>query len=234
MKVKDGKMEKKNDNKTNNKSKIIYIGLIILVIVLIIVGVLIYKEKTAYIPYNIIDVSECSNKKCNKTYKFNKNIISINYDENNNYKVKLNDKEVFTGGDFAILDKKIYTFDEMILFAVTLSDKSKNIQIYDTKGKEQVISELSDVGMYINDYKINGTEVTLSASRFLDKESFLYGYTRDTLVKITDCDSYLKHKDIMAAGTYKMTYSNGKFSKLERIDSTNLENYKDYSKLCEK
>lgn len=209
------------------EDKRIIISIIILVLLLV-VGVIISNRHTSL---NHLKTENCTKGIC----EFNKNTIELKEKEEDQKAVILNGKEVFNAFSDLPLDKDIYTFDETILFSFTkpIYNKYKVIEIIDTKGNETVISQLPIKGMSIQDYKVNDTEIIITGSRFSQKEHIWLGGGRENDKDISICDEYKANKDEVVTAKYKMTYlGNNKFSELEKIEETTLENYKEFPNPC--
>ena len=208
------------------KKKGVAIVLFGIAIVLIVVGVILDNR---YIPFNHFKTKDCIDK---EICKFNKNKIEFKK-EVDRLGILINGKKVFEYFPENKMSEDIYTFDELVLFSVTKKGYNhyKVIEIINTVGKETTISQLPLKGMRIQDYVVNGKEVIITGSRFSSENAFWIGGGSDT--KIESCDDYVANKDEVVMAKYKMTYlGNNKFSELEEIDRTTLENYSKFKNLC--
>lgn len=233
----------------NKKKKIIVILSIALVIFVIItiLGIIINKGKNKYIRFNEFDISECINKECNKTFKFNKNTLNITNDKYNNYIIKINDVEKIIGSNgYPELGKTIYTFDDSVLIEQTLSEFNKDLSIISISGNDMIISRLTDENYIVPtgfEYKdildekgtAKGKEIIMTGSNFIDENTFLFASSPNAMVILNDCETYEKNKDKVVSGVYRIKYLDNKFSEIEVVSETKLKDYKekDFSKLCE-
>ena len=82
------------------------------------------------------------------------------------------------------------------------------------------------------DEKVTGKKITLYGTSFISEDTFIYGVTKDTMVKLDSCEAYTKNKDRAVVGIYEIDYLNKEFSDIKKVEETTLENYKDFKNLC--
>ena len=219
--------------------------LIILFIIIIIISLSSIFLK--YDKFSIIDISECINKECDKIFKFNSNTLTIKNDINNNYSIKINNKKTIVGTyGFPKLGNNIYTFDGLIMIEQSIDEYVKVLLFYDVNGEEKNISELEENSkLFLNSYQvkdikdkkgnIKDIEIILYGTRFVNDDTFYFGIDDGDVAKLDSCEAYEKNKEKIVTSTYKIKYiGNNKFSEIEKISETKLEDYKekDFSILC--
>lgn len=226
----------------NKKLIMIIVGTAVLLITIGVILFIILANK--YERFIEIDVSDCVEKVCDKTVKFNKNTLTLTNDKNNSGTLKVNGKEkIIIDNGFPKLRNKIYTFDDNVVAGIDVSEYQTNLYIAPIGKDDTVISILvENTGMTLYDYKIEdvldddekitGKKITLYGTSFISEDTFIYGVTKDTMVKLDSCEAYTKNKDRAVVGIYEIDYLNKEFSDIKKIEETTLENYKDFKNLC--
>lgn len=226
----------------NKKLIMIIVGAAVLLIAIGVILFIILANK--YERFIEIDVSDCVEKVCEKTVKFNKNILTLTNDKNNSGTLKVNGKEkIIIDNGFPKLRNKIYTFDDNVVAGIDVSEYQTNLYIAPVGKDDTVISILvENTGMTLYDYKIEdildedekvtGKKITLYGTSFISEDTFIYGVTKDTMVKLDSCEAYTKNKDRAVVGIYEIDYLNKEFSDIKKVEETTLENYKDFKNLC--
>ncbi len=226
----------------NKKLIMIIVGSAVLLIAIGVILFIILANK--YERFIEIDVSDCVEKVCEKTVKFNKNILTLTNDKNNSGTLKVNGKEkIIIDNGFPKLRNKIYTFDDNVVAGIDVSEYQTNLYISPVGKDDTVISILvENTGMTLYDYKIEdildedekvtGKKITLYGTSFISEDTFIYGVTKDTMVKLDSCEAYTKNKDRAVVGIYEIDYLNKEFSDIKKVEETTLENYKDFKNLC--
>ncbi len=226
----------------NKKLIMIIVGTAVLLITIGIILFIVLANK--YERFIEIDVSDCVEKVCDKTVKFNKNTLTLTNDKNNSGTLKVNGKEkIIIDNGFPKLRNKIYTFDDNVVAGIDVSEYQTNLYIAPIGKDDTVISILvENTGMTLYDYKIEdvldddekitGKKITLYGTSFISEDTFIYGVTKDTMVKLDSCEAYTKNKDRAVVGIYEIDYLNKEFSDIKKIEETTLENYKDFKNLC--
>lgn len=226
----------------NKKLIMIIVGSAVLLIAIGVILFIILANK--YERFIEIDVSDCVEKVCEKTVKFNKNILTLTNDKNNSGTLKVNGKEkIIIDNGFPKLRNKIYTFDDNVVAGIDVSEYQTNLYIAPVGKDDTVISTLvENTGMTLYDYKIEdildedekvtGKKITLYGTSFISEDTFIYGVTKDTMVKLDSCEAYTKNKDRAVVGIYEIDYLNKEFSDIKKVEETTLENYKDFKNLC--
>lgn len=226
----------------NKKLIMIIVGAAVLLIAIGVILFIILANK--YERFIEIDVSDCVEKVCEKTVKFNKNILTLTNDKNNSGILKVNGKEkIIIDNGFPKLRNKIYTFDDNVVAGIDVSEYQTNLYIAPVGKDDTVISILvENTGMTLYDYKIEdildedkkvtGKKITLYGTSFISEDTFIYGVTKDTMVKLDSCEAYTKNKDRAVVGIYEIDYLNKEFSDIKKVEETTLENYKDFKNLC--
>ena len=226
----------------NKKLIMIIVGSAVLLIAIGVILFIILANK--YERFIEIDVSDCVEKVCEKTVKFNKNILTLTNDKNNSGTLKVNGKEkIIIDNGFPKLRNKIYTFDDNVIAGIDVSEYQTNLYIAPVGKDDTVISILvENTGMTLYDYKIEdildedekvtGKKITLYGTSFISEDTFIYGVTKDTMVKLDSCEAYTKNKDRTVVGIYEIDYLNKEFSDIKKVEETTLENYKDFKNLC--
>lgn len=220
--------------KKKNIMMIVGVATVVLAFILLVSGVILsLKGGYQYKKFNHFETAKCMSKVC----KFNKNTLEIKENGDKNT-VLLNGKQVFEAFENIPLSKDIYTFDDTLVLSVDLPSYNnyKLLELINPSGNEyteKVISEL-EPGMLISDFKVDDGKITFTGLSFIEKDTALFGNTIDDVVKIDSCEKYTENMDKIVSGKYIMTYlDNNKFSDIRRIEDVKLENYKDYSKLCD-
>lgn len=226
----------------NKKLIMIIVGAAVLLIAIGVILFIILANK--YERFIEIDVSDCVEKVCEKTVKFNKNTLTLTNDKNNSGTLKVNGKEkIIIDNGFPKLRNKIYTFDDNVVAGIDVSEYQTNLYIAPLGKDDTVISILvENTGMTLYDYKIEdildedekvtGKKITLYGTSFISEDTFIYGVTKDTMVKLNSCEAYTKNKDRAVVGIYEIDYLNKEFSDIKKVEETTLENYKDFKNLC--
>lgn len=226
----------------NKKLIMIIVGSAVLLIAIGVILFIILANK--YERFIEIDVSDCVEKVCEKTVKFNKNILTLTNDKNNSGTLKVNGKEkIIIDNGFPKLRNKIYTFDDNVIAGIDVSEYQTNLYIAPVGKDDTVISILvENTGMTLYDYKIEdildedekvtGKKITLYGTSFISEDTFIYGVTKDTMVKLDSCEAYTKNKDRAVVGIYEIDYLNKEFSDIKKVEETTLENYKGFKNLC--
>ena len=226
----------------NKKLIMIIVGSAVLLIAIGVILFIILANK--YERFIEIDVSDCVEKVCEKTVKFNKNILTLTNDKNNSGTLKVNGKEkIIIDNGFPKLRNKIYTFDDNVVAGIDVSEYQTNLYIAPVGKDDTVISILvENTGMTLYDYKIEdildedekvtGKKITLYGTSFISEDTFIYGVTKDTMVKLDSCEAYTKNKDRAVVGIYEIDYLNKEFSDIKKVEETTLENYKGFKNLC--
>lgn len=226
----------------NKKLIMIIVGSAVLLIAIGVILFIILANK--YERFIEIDVSDCVEKVCENTVKFNKNILTLTNDKNNSGTLKVNGKEkIIIDNGFPKLRNKIYTFDDNVVAGIDVSEYQTNLYIAPVGKDDTVISILvENTGMTLYDYKIEdildedekvtGKKITLYGTSFISEDTFIYGVTKDTMVKLDSCEAYTKNKDRAVVGIYEIDYLNKEFSDIKKVEETTLENYKDFKNLC--
>ena len=226
----------------NKKLIMIIVGAAVLLIAIGVILFIILANK--YERFIEIDVSDCVEKVCEKTVKFNKNTLTLTNDKNNSGTLKVNGKEkIIIDNGFPKLRNKIYTFDDNVVAGIDVSEYQTNLYIAPVGKDDTVISILvENTGMTLYDYKIEdildedekvtGKKITLYGTSFISEDTFIYGVTKDTMVKLDSCEAYTKNKDRAVVGIYEIDYLNKEFSDIKKVEETTLENYKDFKNLC--
>ena len=226
----------------NKKLIMIIVGAAVLLIAIGVILFIILANK--YERFIEIDVSDCVEKVCEKTVKFNKNILTLTNDKNNSGTLKVNGKEkIIIDNGFPKLRNKIYTFHDNVVAGIDVSEYQTNLYIAPVGKDDTVISILvENTGMTLYDYKIEdildedekvtGKKITLYGTSFISEDTFIYGVTKDTMVKLDSCEAYTKNKDRAVVGIYEIDYLNKEFSDIKKVEETTLENYKDFKNLC--
>lgn len=226
----------------NKKLIMIIVGAAVLLIAIGVILFIILANK--YERFIEIDVSDCVEKVCEKTVKFNKNTLTLTNDKNNSGTLKVNGKEkIIIDNGFPKLRNKIYTFDDNVVAGIDVSEYQTNLYIAPLGKDDTVISILvENTGMTLYDYKIEdildedekvtGKKITLYGTSFISEDTFIYGVTKDTMVKLDSCEAYTKNKDRAVVGIYEIDYLNKEFSDIKKVEETTLENYKDFKNLC--
>ena len=226
----------------NKKLIMIIVGSAVLLIAIGVILFIILANK--YERFIEIDVSDCVEKVCEKTVKFNKNILTLTNDKNNSGTLKVTGKEkIIIDNGFPKLRNKIYTFDDNVVAGIDVSEYQTNLYLAPVGKDDTVISILvENTGMTLYDYKIEdildedekvtGKKITLYGTSFISEDTFIYGVTKDTMVKLDSCEAYTKNKDRAVVGIYEIDYLNKEFSDIKKVEETTLENYKDFKNLC--
>ena len=227
------------------KSKKLIMIIVGSAVLLIAIGVILFIIlANKYERFIEIDVSDCVEKVCEKTVKFNKNILTLTNDKNNSGTLKVNGNEkIIIDNGFPKLRNKIYTFDDNVVAGIDVSEYQTNLYIAPVGKDDTVISILvENTGMTLYDYKIEdildedekvtGKKITLYGTSFISEDTFIYGVTKDTMVKLDSCEAYTKNKDRAVVGIYEIDYLNKEFSDIKKVEETTLENYKDFKNLC--
>ena len=170
--------------------------------------------------------------------------MTLTNDKNNSGRLKVNGKEkIIIDNGFPKLRNKIYTFDDNVVAGIDVSEYQTNLYIAPVVKDDTVISILvENTGMTLYDYKIEdildedekvtGKKITLYGTSFISEDTFIYGVTKDTMVKLDSCEAYTKNKDRAVVGIYEIDYLNKEFSDIKKVEETTLENYKDFKNLC--
>lgn len=226
----------------NKKLIMIIVGTAALLITIGVILFIILTNK--YERFIEIDVSDCVEKTCEKTVKFNKNTLTLTNDKNNSGTLKINGKEkIIIDNGFPKLRNKIYTFDDNVVVGIDVSEYQTNLYIAPLDKDDTVISILvENTGMTLHDYKIEdildddekvtGKKITLYGTSFISEDTFIYGVTKNTMVKLDSCEAYTENKDRSVVGIYEIDYLNKEFSDIKKVEETTLENYKDFKNLC--
>lgn len=226
----------------NKKLIMIIVGTAVLLVTIGIILFIILANK--YERFIEIDVSDCVEKVCEKTVKLNKNTLTLTNDKNNSGTLKVNGKEkIIIDNGFPKLRNKIYTFDDNVVAGIDVSEYQTNLYIAPLGKDDTVISILvENTEMTLYDYKIEdildedekvtGKKITLYGTSFISEDTFIYGTTKDTMVKLDSCEAYTKNKDKAVVGIYEIDYLNKEFSDIKKVEETTLENYKDFKNLC--
>ena len=220
------------------KKDIIIIILTILIIIVFIAIILSNKEKSntnnyEYKQFDSIDISNCYKKSCNEEYKFNNNNVKITQDNDLNYQVRINGKNVLSGNGNPYLEPKIYVFDnDMIISTYSEETETMISYLYDSREGFDAIRIIEDDPLWFyKGFEVKDNIITYNMSRFSVKDTF-EDIGKKLSVKIDNCVNYTKYKDTAVFRTYESKYENGKFTTPTLKKETLLKDYNNYSKLC--
>ena len=225
------------------KKDIIIIALVILNIASIITLIMLNREPkdeiknlsdSEYFKGHVLDISKCYKQKCKEKFNFNNNEMYITQDDNLNYQLRINNKLVSSGESSAILHRYIYVFDNILLISNYYEALDSYVTyLYNINEEKLETLEISDddSSWYYKDISVNDTTITYHLSKFalndeyIEKKAFIFE-------TINNCNSFNKYKDKVVARDYISVYENGNLSKPKQSNEYLLNNYKEYSKLC--
>ena len=191
------------------------------------------KKDENYKVFNEIDVSKCSHTTCDEEYTFNNSKIRIVVSDTKEYQILYNKRVILTSQEYPYLGKKMYTYDDKIIYFVYNNDDNFDIYIHDPNNKDFQMFDLdpNDSNWLINDVKFEENKITFETSRFRRGDEFVDVNTH-SLINMNSCENYTPYADYDAAKTFEIKYENGSFSESVNTKTLKLKEYKNYSKLC--
>ena len=223
-------MEKKKD--------IIIIVLCILILILasILVTKIVVKNQTVVLneKYNVLNLEKCVNKACNKSFEFNDNELTVKKNGDSSYEITYNDYVIFASADKPYIGDAIYTYEDSLLFPV--KDENGNIRLMQYQMGNFSSEEIhfgEDDFWYVKKVDSKENEMTVEVSRFFQKNTFV-DMPNEAFVEIDACNLYQEFQDRDASMTYVIRYQDGKFSEPKLKSTKKLNEFSDYSSLCNK
>ena len=220
--------------------------IIIIILIILIVGIFLSivlfgktkddnsKRKYDYKQFNTIDISSCYKKSCNEVYRFNNNEVKITQDNDLNYQLNVNGKNILSGSGVPYLEPQIYAFDNDMIISTNYEDTETLVSyIYSSKNEElnSITVEETDPRWIYKSIEVKDNVITYNLSRFTIGDSIEDSSKKET-VKIDSCATYTEYKDLEVSRVYEAKYENGVFGKPVLKKEVKLKDYKNYSKLC--
>lgn len=181
------------------------------------------------VPYQVLDISECSKGNCDLTFEVGNDIIKV-FASGINETIRYNNEIIYEREtQYAKLDNKIYAYEKALFFA---EKSEKSIKIYRKSNNYDIVfgtSYISDESLNLISYTANKNIIELKATKLYDNELIL----ADDVVYVDSCEKFNKYKDEIVEGTYIIRYlDNNEFSNMELVESKKLKDVKELSSLC--
>ena len=222
----------------DKKNVVIIILSFLLALACLLLGILLVNKKNNHIElngkYNVLDLTKCVNRACDKTFYFNDNELNIKKYSNKSYTMTYNDYVIFASEDKPFLGDAIYTYEDSLLFPVKNEDGNIRLMQYQMGNfTSEEIHFGEDDFWYVKSVDSKENEMTVEVSRFFKDNTFV-DMPNEAFVEIDACNLYQEFQDRDASMTYVIRYQDGKFSEPELKSTKKLNEFSDYSSLCNK